>query len=101
MCILVEGLTTHPEGIQAVFNWMIENWTELEKCYSAWLGRIVPCCISSQTDRSCVEDFFQGRSTKAFEGSLAESLDFIAVMESWVRRDRDDVRKWLEEYLKL
>ncbi|OCK76440.1 hypothetical protein K432DRAFT_306365 [Lepidopterella palustris CBS 459.81] len=96
------SLRTHPAGITALWEWMKENWDDLEKKLPpglTMLGSVVSICTSSFTRESQmkdIEDFFGGRSTKGFEMALAQSLDAIRAKSSWIERDREDVREWLK-----
>ncbi|KAL2122906.1 hypothetical protein VTJ04DRAFT_3361 [Mycothermus thermophilus] len=97
------GLRSHPEGINALFAWMKENWDDLVKRFPpalSMLGSLVTIFTSSFTKREQiaeVEKFFEGKSTNGFDQSLAQSLDSIRSKISWVERDKEDVKKWLEE----
>jgi len=97
------GLRSHPQGIEALFVWMTENWEELCKKLPpslSMLGSMVSIMTSSftsaeQLDR--VEKFFGERETKGFDQSLAQSLDAIRSKIAWLDRDREDVASWLKE----
>jgi aminopeptidase 2 len=97
------GLRSHPEGIEALFTWMTENWEELTKKLPpalSMLGTMVTIFTSSFTKKeqlAQVEKFFQGKSTNGFDQSLAQSLDAIRSKVTWIERDRADVAAWLKE----
>ena len=97
------GLRSHPEGIEALFTWMTENWSELIKKLPpalSMLGTMVTIFTSSFTKKeqlAQVEKFFEGKSTNGFDQSLAQSLDAIRSKISWVERDRTDVAAWLKK----
>ncbi|SPQ18710.1 e6161c0a-8b7d-450a-8963-9931011f78fc [Thermothielavioides terrestris] len=97
------GLRSHPEGIEALFTWMTENWEELIKKLPpalSMLGTMVTILTSSFTKKeqlARVEKFFEGKNTNGFDQSLAQSLDAIRSKISWVERDRADVGAWLKE----
>lgn len=96
------GLRSHPEGIEALFTWMTDNWDELvKKLPSAlsMLGTMVTIFTSSFTKKEQlekVEKFFSDKSTNGFNQSLAQSLDAIRSKISWLERDRADVAGWLK-----
>lgn len=100
----VGALRTHPAGIEALYNWMTENWDELARRLPAglsMLGSMVSICtssFSSQADIDRINKFFEGKSTKGFDQSLAQSLDSIKAKSAWLDRDREDVKKWVEAY---
>lgn len=95
------GLRGHPEGIEALFQWMTENWDELYKRMPpglSMLGSMVTIMTSSftkpeQLDR--VEAFFKERDNKGYDQSLAQSLDAIRSKLAWVKRDGAEVKEWL------
>lgn len=96
------GLRTHKDGVVALWQWMTDNWDELEKKLPpglSMLGSVVSICTSSFTRDEhvkTIEDFFSKRSTKGFDQSLAQSLDSIRAKAKWVHRDDDDVKSWLK-----
>jgi len=100
----VSGLRTHAEGIEALYDWMTDNWDELSRKLPAglsMLGTMVSICTSSFTSKAGVErvqKFFADRSTKGFDQSLAQSCDAIRAKAAWLERDREDVKAWTEKY---
>lgn len=97
------GLRSHPEGIEALFQWMTENWDELYKRLPpslSMLGSMITIMTSSFTNEdqlSKVEKFFAGKDTKGYDQSLAQSKDAIRSKIAWLGRDRDDVAAWVKE----
>jgi len=97
------GLRSHPEGIEAIFDWMTEHWDELVVKLPpalSMLGTMVTIFTSSfttkdQLDR--VDKFFKDKNTNGFDQNLAQSLDAIRSKVSWLERDRADVAAWLKE----
>ncbi|EPE27699.1 Metalloproteases (zincins), catalytic [Glarea lozoyensis ATCC 20868] len=100
----ISALRTHPEGIEALFSWMTENFEVLQQKFPAglsMLGSIVSICTSSftsQKDLDRVHKFFEGKSTKGFDQSLAQSSDAIRAKAAWLERDRKDVADWVANY---
>ncbi|KAH6709252.1 peptidase family M1-domain-containing protein [Leptodontidium sp. MPI-SDFR-AT-0119] len=100
----VGALRTHPAGIEALYQWMTENWDELARRLPAglsMLGSMVSICtssFSSQADIDRITKFFEGKSTKGYDQSLAQSLDSIKAKSAWLDRDREDVKRWVESY---
>lgn len=98
------ALRTHTAGIEALFEWMTENFEELSRRFPAglsMLGNIVSICTSSftqQSDLERVEAFFKERSTKGFDQGLAQSLDSVRAKAAWLARDRVDIEAWTKEY---
>ncbi|KAL2022807.1 hypothetical protein VTK56DRAFT_4623 [Thermocarpiscus australiensis] len=95
------GLRGHPEGILALFEFMVDHWEPLIKKLPpalSMLGTMVTIMTSSFTKKeqlAKVEKFFEGKSTNGFDQSLAQSLDAIRSKISWVERDGADVSAWL------
>ncbi|TGO42655.1 hypothetical protein BHYA_0006g00580 [Botrytis hyacinthi] len=98
----ISGLRGHPEGIEALYVWMTENWEELQRRLPAglsMLGTMVTICTSGFTgerNQKRIEEFFSKRDTKGFDQGLAQSLDSIRAKSAWVERDREDVKAWVE-----
>lgn len=98
------ALRTHPQGIEALFSWMTENWDELTRRLPAglsMLGTMVSICTSSFTNKNGldrVQKFFSERSTKGFDQGLAQSCDAIRAKDAWLSRDREDVKQWVQAY---
>ncbi|KAF7877588.1 hypothetical protein EAF04_001263 [Stromatinia cepivora] len=98
----ISGLRAHPEGTEALYVWMTENWDELQRRLPAglsMLGTMVTICTSGFTGEQNlkrVEEFFSKRDTKGFDQGLAQSLDSIRAKSAWVERDREDVKAWVE-----
>jgi aminopeptidase 2 len=99
----VSALRTHPEGVEALFTWMMQNWDELTRRLPAglsMLGSMVSLCTSGFTSaeqKKRVEDFFAARNTKGFAMGLAQSLDAVQAKSQWVARDREVVAKWIKD----
>jgi aminopeptidase 2 len=99
----ISGLQSHPESIEALYNWMQDNWDELARRLSAsnrMLRSIVTICTSNFTrenDKARVEKFFSKKSNKGFEMGLAQSLESIQGKAAWLARDRKDVEAWIKE----
>ncbi|KAI9812821.1 MAG: Aminopeptidase 2 mitochondrial [Thelocarpon impressellum] len=99
----IGALRSHEAGIEALWQWLQENWTTLEKKLPpglSMLGSVVQICTSSFTKQEQIDDitrFFKERSTKGFDQGLAQSLDAIKAKVSWLGRDKGDVEAWLKE----
>jgi aminopeptidase 2 len=100
----IAALRTHPEGIKALWQWVKDNWAELEKRLPpslTMLSSVVSITTSSFTHREQmkdIEDFFANKSTKGFDKSLAQSCDAISAKSAWIERDSEDVKAWLKEH---
>lgn len=97
------GLRSHPEGIEALFTWMEENWDELYKRLPPALSmlgsmvQIMTSGFSKQEQLDKAEAFFKDKNTNGYDQSLAQSLDSVRSKIAWLGRDRDDVAAWLKE----
>jgi len=100
----LSGLRTHAEGVTALFEWVKENWDALEKKLPpglTMLGSVVSICTSGFTHTDQIEqikEFFDTKSTKGFDQSLAQSLDSIKAKSQWIERDSEDVKSWLQAH---
>jgi aminopeptidase 2 len=97
------GLRSHPEGIEALFEWMTVNWDELYKRLPpqlSMLGSMVSIMTSSfstEEQFGRVQKFFAEKNTKGYDQSLAQSLDAIRSKIAWLSRDSGDVSGWLKD----
>lgn len=98
------GLRGHTEGIEMLFVWLTENWDAVYAKLPpglSMLGSMVSICtngFSSQEGLDRVQKFFEGKDTKGYDQALAQSCDSVRAKISWVGRDREDVKKWVEGY---
>jgi aminopeptidase 2 len=96
------GLRTHPEGIEALFTWLTENWEELYKRHPPtlpMLSHMVSLLTSGFTTPEQLEridKFFSGKNNNGYDQSLAQSKDSIRSKISWLERDRQDVAEWVK-----
>lgn len=102
--IPMQGLRSHPTGVNALFKWMTTNWDAIHKLLPpglSMLSSVVTLCTSGFTkpeQKEKVEAFFVGKATKGFDQGLAQSLDMIQSKISWVQRDYDNVVDWLKKH---
>jgi len=96
------GMRSDAEGISLLWEWMKENWPAIkEKLPPAlsMLSNVVSVCTASFTHTEHVEAvqaFFAEKDRKGFEKKLEQSLDGVRAKASWLGRDGEDVRAWLE-----
>jgi aminopeptidase 2 len=99
----IAGLRSRPEGILALWEWLTTNWEPLSKKLPpslGMLGTVVQLCIGGFTRTEhikMIEGFFEEKSTRGFDRTLAQALDAIKARASWVERDGEDVKAWLKE----
>lgn len=102
--IPMQGMRTHKEGVEALWSWTQKNWDELSKRLPpglSMLGSVVMLATSGFTSldiKKEIKQFFDNRSTKGFDQSLAQSLDTITSKAQWVNKDRDVVITYLKEH---
>jgi aminopeptidase 2 len=96
------GMRSDAEGIITLWGWMKVNWDAIKgKCPPAlsMLSTIVMICTGSFTHASHVEEvkaFFEGKDQKGYQKKLEQSLDGVRAKSSWLERDGEDVKAWLE-----
>ena len=96
------GLRLHENGINALWNWMTQNWEQLQTILPpglTMLSSVVAICTSAFTKKEQwdkVEAFFKDKSTKGFDRALAQSSDNVRAKDMWRTRDAEDVRDWLK-----
>ncbi|KAL6709626.1 Aminopeptidase 2 mitochondrial [Coniothyrium glycines] len=100
----ISALRSHPEGCFALWNWVKDNWEELQRRLPpalSMLGSVVSIATSSFSHPEHIADveaFFKDKSTKGFDMTLAQSLDSVRARAAWIERDSEDVKQWLEEH---
>ncbi|KAF2015914.1 hypothetical protein BU24DRAFT_433217 [Aaosphaeria arxii CBS 175.79] len=100
----ISALRTHPEGINALWKWVKDNWEELERRLPpslSMLSSVVSITTSSFTHQEHIDDiqkFFSTKSTKGFDKALAQSCDAISAKAAWIKRDSEDVKAWLKKH---
>ncbi|KAG0641126.1 peptidase family M1-domain-containing protein [Tuber brumale] len=98
----ISGLRAHAAGTEALWAWTQKNWDTLVKKLPpglSMLGGVVSTCTGGFTSEEAIADiekFFEDKSQKGFDRSLAQSLDGIRAKAAWVKRDADDVKAWLK-----
>tara|TARA_R110002003_G_scaffold97_13_gene7866 strand:- start:8460 stop:8960 length:501 start_codon:yes stop_codon:yes gene_type:complete len=100
----ISALRGHKDGCIALWQWVKDNWEELERRLPpslSMLSSVVSIATSSFTHREHIKDieaFFAKKSTKGFDMSLSQSIDSINARANWLERDFDDVKQWLQEH---
>lgn len=97
------ALRTHREGIEALWAWTKDNFDLVKERMPpslTMLGTYVTIATSGFTKDEQLKDvvaYFDQKSTKGFDRNLAQSKDAVQAKISWLKRDADDVEKWLKE----
>ncbi|RAK99965.1 M1 family metallopeptidase [Aspergillus ibericus CBS 121593] len=95
-------LRTHPNGVEALWTWITDNWDVVKERLSSGLvvlTMVVGLCtsgFSTEEQRDKVEAFFRERGTEGFDRAVGQSLDEIRMKARWVERDGEEVGRWLE-----
>ncbi len=101
--IPMQGMRAHKEGVTALWKWLQENWDEIARRLPpglSMLGSVVAISTSGFSSLEAVDEiktFFNTKSTKGFDQSLAQSLDTITSKAQWVDRDRESISKYLSD----
>jgi aminopeptidase 2 len=97
------GLRSHPEGIEALYCWMEENWEEMYKRLPPTLSmlgsmvKIMTSTFATQGQLDRVEKFFADKDTKGYDQALAQSMDAIRSKVAWLERDAQEVAEWMKK----
>lgn len=98
----VIGLRAHPEGIEALYEYMETNWDLIYKKLPPTLSmlgtmiNIMTSGFTSQKQLDRVEKFFADKNNNGYDQSLNQSLDGVRSKISWLGRDREDVAAWVK-----
>ncbi|CCG82092.1 Aminopeptidase 2 [Taphrina deformans PYCC 5710] len=100
------GLSTHKEGIQALFKYLTENYATIDKRVPNSVGSLKAAVVGIMTSGFTTVDkveeiqrFFADKDTKAFNKRLEQVYDGIRGRSNWVARDREDVKNFLQKYM--
>ena len=97
------GLRTNTQGVEALWGWLTGNWEEITKrCPPGltMLGTLVKLCtaeFTTQEHLEPVQKFFEDKDKAGYKMALEQSLDSIRARIGWVKRDREDVVRFLQE----
>lgn len=99
----IANLRDSADGINALWDWMTNNWEAIEKKAPpglSMLSSIVQMCSSGFTkleQEEMVRGWFAKRSTKGFDRAVEQSCDSVRAKAGWVSRDGGDVEGWLKK----
>jgi aminopeptidase 2 len=101
---LIAHCGNNPKGRHTTWNFVKENWDLLPEEYgqTPFSMNIILKYVtefSSQSDLDDLNEFFSDKDTSIVEMTLSQSLESIAINASWVQRDSENIRKWLEANL--
>jgi aminopeptidase 2 len=95
------SLRSSAVGIEGLWGWLTKNWDTLEKKLPpglSMLSTVVMICSAGFTQKGHldqIKQFFEGKDTKGYEMSLAQSIDGVTAKSFWVERDGQNVKEWL------
>ena len=90
-------------GAEALWKWMQTRWEDIEaKLYTSLgiFGVIVGIMIRGLVSKRHlleIQEFFDAKDTSKYDKQLALVLDSIEANVAWAERDREDVRRWLQD----
>ncbi|KAJ5109188.1 hypothetical protein N7456_005863 [Penicillium angulare] len=97
-------LSTHTNGISAIWDWLTGNWPVIRERLMTglvMLGRVIHVCTKGFTTEEKLQEvkiFFEKSETQGLEKSVQQALDEIRTKSRWVERDSGDIDKWLEGF---
>lgn len=82
--------------------WFKDNYDPLVKRFADnfAMNRLVSYAFNSLTtdeDLADIDAFFKDKETEKYKLSLAQTRDAVMASASWLKRDQQDVEKWLKE----
>lgn len=104
--MLIVGLCSYFEGIEVLYEWMMQNWEKfVEKFFFVlfMFGIMVIIFMFSFMKKEQfvkVEQFFVDKSINGFDQFFVQSLDVICFKIFWVECDCEDVVVWVKENMK-
>jgi len=99
---LVSGLNTHPAGITALFDTLLNHLDQLKERYGGGLGglgsalRLFCGGLATHAQADRLEAFFADKETAGFERTLKQVVEEIRIRAEWVRRDTGALKEWLD-----
>ena len=99
---LVSGLNTHPAGITALFDTLLDHLDQLKERYGGGLGglgsalRLFCSGLATHAQADRLEAFFADRETAGFERTLKQVVEEIRIRAEWVARDGEALRGWMD-----
>ena len=102
--MILAGFGSNAAARRSAWQFIKQNWKELLKRYAGgsvgMLGRIVEGSASGFSDAAAFRDaqkFLKSHTVPGIERTIKQTLEVIQSNIAWSRRDREDVRLWLEK----
>ncbi|SCO54172.1 related to APE2-aminopeptidase yscII [Fusarium fujikuroi] len=102
--VVLEGLSLHPGGIRARWQWLQDNWDCLSEHLSHHkdlFGAIIKIsleCLTQSSDILCAEDLEKNKEYDGFGEYFKDGLEEARRKRDWVEKDRAGVKKWLQDH---
>jgi puromycin-sensitive aminopeptidase len=103
---LVSSIGSNPKGVEVVWEYMKEHWSELYERYGKgnfMLTSFIRACTAQMTSFSeadQVETFFQSKQVEGCERTIRQCVERIRVSAKWFERDEKATMEWLQHYVK-
>lgn len=99
---LLGGLRAHSEGVEAMVQYLVNNWDRLIEDMPPTLTALprtvsyMTTAIRSQEQLDRVVDFFKDKDLTGFENNLKQSIEAVRSKLAWIERDSEDVAAWVK-----
>lgn len=99
---LLLGFRASREGIDALLDYLFNNWDTMIKELPptlTTLPRVLTYLISAINEDGLtrVNEFFKDKDLTGFDKTLEQTLEAVRSRLAWVNRDREDVAAWVRE----
>ena len=101
---VMAGVASNPRGQVAAWTFLRERWSEFQQRYGKG-GFLIARLISStlqnfttEAEAQEVASFFQAHPAPAAERTIQQAVERIRSNGLWLDRDRQSIRKWLEDF---
>ncbi|KAG9244468.1 peptidase family M1-domain-containing protein [Calycina marina] len=100
---VLNKLAEHSGGIISLWKWLRQNFDLLHAHLSSngyGLLSIIELCtdrLVTEEHLTEVKDFFNNKDTSNYDKLLAQVLNTIETNNTWITRERENIRKWLAE----
>lgn len=99
---VVGSVAGNLNGRKIAWPWVKKNWSKLYERYYKSSMSLLSRIVSSTTENfgskehyEEVRSFFADKEVDAISRSIEQSLEKIMAHESWLSKDRENVKKWL------
>jgi len=99
--VALRGMSANAAGRDLTWKFVKDNWGIFTKMYEK--GKLIKYVIdvarplTTFEDEADVRSFFTENPVSEAEQTIAQSLESIRVNARWLKRDRENIGKWLEK----